>query len=108
MLVRVVDGTIRRKMRISLMRTGGVYDVEDMGVFSPKAVPVPEMSVGEVGFVIANIKKISDCKVGDTVTEAANPASEALPGFREVKPMVFAGLYPTDAAQYEDLRDAME
>jgi GTP-binding protein LepA len=108
MLVRVVDGTIRRKMRVSLMGTGGVYDVEDLGVFSPKAVPVPELSVGEVGFVIANIKKISDCKVGDTVTEAAHPASEALPGFREVKPMVFAGLYPTDAAQYEDLRDAME
>jgi GTP-binding protein LepA len=108
MLVRVVDGTLRRKMRISLMGTGGVYDVEDLGVFSPKAVPVQELSVGEVGFVIANIKKISDCKVGDTVTEAGNPAPQALPGFREVKPMVFAGLYPTDAAQYEDLRDAME
>jgi len=108
MLVRVVDGVLRRKMRIVLMGTGSIHDVEDLGIFSPKAEPVPELSAGEVGFVIANIKKISDCKVGDTVTEAANPAGEALPGFREVKPMVFAGLYPTDAAQYEDLRDAME
>jgi GTP-binding protein LepA len=82
--------------------------VEELGIFSPKAQPVPELSAGEVGFVIANIKKISDCKVGDTVTEALRPAQEALPGFREVKPMVFAGLYPIDAAQYEDLRDAME
>ncbi|HEX5042564.1 MAG TPA: translation elongation factor 4 [Candidatus Polarisedimenticolaceae bacterium] len=108
MLVRVVEGVLRRKMRIALMGTGGAYDVEELGIFSPKAQPVPELSAGEVGFVIANIKKISDCKVGDTVTEAANPAREPLPGFREVKPMVFAGLYPTDAAQYEDLRDAME
>ena len=108
MLVRVVDGVLRRKMRIVLMGTGSIHDVEDLGIFSPKAEPVPELSAGEVGFVIANIKKISDCKVGDTVTEAARPAQEALPGFREVKPMVFAGLYPIDAAQYEDLRDAME
>jgi GTP-binding protein LepA len=108
MLVRVVDGVLRKKMRVVLMGTGSIHDVEDLGIFSPKAEPVPELSAGEVGFVIANIKKISDCKVGDTVTEAANPAREALPGFREVKPMVFAGLYPTDAAQYEDLRDAME
>jgi GTP-binding protein LepA len=108
MLVRVVEGVLRRKMRIALMGTGGAYDVEELGIFSPKAEPVPELSAGEVGFVIANIKKISDCKVGDTVTEAGNPAQEPLPGFREVKPMVFAGLYPTDAAQYEDLRDAME
>jgi GTP-binding protein LepA len=108
MLVRVVEGVLRRKMRIALMGTGSAYDVEELGIFSPKAQPVPELSAGEVGFVIANIKKISDCKVGDTVTEAARPAQEALPGFREVKPMVFAGLYPTDAAQYEDLRDAME
>jgi GTP-binding protein LepA len=108
MLVRVVDGTLRRKMRIALMGTGGTYDVEEVGVFSPKTEPVDELSVGEVGFVVANIKKISDCKVGDTVTEAGNSTAEPLPGFREVKPMVFAGLYPTDAAQYEDLRDAME
>jgi GTP-binding protein LepA len=108
MLVRVVDGTFRKRMRIHLMNTGGTYDVEDMGVFTPKPVSRDEMSVGEVGFVVANIKKISDCQIGDTVTEDRNRTLEPFPGFREVKSMVFAGLYPTDAAQYEDLRDAME
>jgi GTP-binding protein LepA len=95
-------------MRIRLMITGGTYDIEDMGVFSPKAEPRDTLSVGEVGFVIANIKKISDCQIGDTLTDDKNPTTSPFPGFREVKPMVFAGLYPTDSAQYEDLRDAME
>ncbi len=107
-LIRVVDGVFRRGMRIRLMITGGTYDLEDLGVFTPKSVPREELSVGEVGFLVANIKKISDCRIGDTVTDERNPASEPLPGFREVKPMVFAGLYPTDAGQYEDLRDAVE
>ena len=108
MLVRVVDGTFTKGMRIRLMITGGTYDIEEMGVFSPKAVVRETLSVGEVGFVIANIKKISDCQIGDTLTDEKTPTTEPFPGFREVKPMVFAGLYPTDAAQYEDLRDAME
>jgi GTP-binding protein LepA len=108
MLVRVVDGTFTKGMRIRLMITGGLYDIEDMGVFSPKATPRDTLSVGEVGFVIANIKKISDCQIGDTITDDKNPTLSPFPGFREVKPMVFAGLYPTDSAQYEDLRDAME
>jgi GTP-binding protein LepA len=108
MLVRVVDGTFRKRTRIRLMNTGGAYEIEDMGVFSPKPTARDELSVGEVGFVIANIKKISDCQIGDTVTEERNPTTAPFPGFREVKPMVFAGLYPTDAAQYENLRDAME
>jgi GTP-binding protein LepA len=108
MLVRVADGTFRKGTRIRLMNTGGTYDIEDMGVFSPKSVPRGELSVGEVGFVIANIKKISDCQIGDTVTEERNPTHTPFPGFRQAKPMVFAGLYPTDAAQYENLRDAME
>jgi len=108
MLVRVVDGTFKKRMRIRLMNTGGTYDIEDLGAFTPKPVPRDELSVGEVGFVIANIKKISDCQIGDTVTEDKNPTLEPFPGFREAKPMVFAGLYPTDAGQYEDLRDAME
>jgi GTP-binding protein LepA len=107
-LVRVIDGTFTKGMRVKLMATGGTYDIEDMGVFSPKAEPRTELSVGEVGFLVPNIKKISDCKIGDTVTDARTPAAAPLPGFREVKPMVFAGLYPTDSAQYEDLRDAME
>jgi GTP-binding protein LepA len=108
MLVRVVDGTFRIGMRVRLMNTGGTYDIEELGVFMPKSTPRDDLSVGEVGYVIANIKKISDCQIGDTVTEAANPTSEPFPGFREAKPMVFAGLYPTDASSYEGLRDAME
>ncbi|HEX6850209.1 MAG TPA: translation elongation factor 4, partial [Candidatus Polarisedimenticolaceae bacterium] len=107
-LVRVVDGEFTKGMRIKLMATGGTYDIEDMGVFSPKAEPRTSLSVGEVGFLVPNIKKISDCQIGDTVTDARNPTATPFPGFREVKPMVFAGLYPTDSAQYEDLRDAME
>jgi GTP-binding protein LepA len=108
MLVRVVDGTIQKRQRIRLMITGGTYDVEDLGVFSPKAEPRDTLSVGEVGFVIANIKKISDCQIGDTLTDEKIQTTQPFPGFREVKPMVFAGLYPTESDQYEDLRDAME
>ena len=108
MLVRVVDGTLQKRQRIRLMITGGTYDVEDLGVFSPKSEPRETLSVGEVGFVIANIKKISDCQIGDTLTDEKVQTTQPFPGFREIKPMVFAGLYPTDAAQYEDLRDAME
>jgi GTP-binding protein LepA len=108
MLVRVVDGVIRKGMRIRLMITGGAYDVEELGIFSPKRVLRDELGVGEVGYIIANIKKISDCQIGDTVTEHRNPTAEPLPGFREIKSMVFAGLYPTDAGQYESLRDAMQ
>ncbi len=108
MLVRVVDGTLAKRQRIRLMITGGTYEIEDLGVFSPKAEPRETLSVGEVGFVIANIKKISDCQIGDTLTDEKVPTTQPFPGFREIKPMVFAGLYPTDAAQYEDLRDAVE
>ena len=108
MLVRVVDGTFTKGERIRLMITGGSYDIEEMGVFSPKAVVRDTLSVGEVGFIIANIKKISDCQIGDTITDEKHPTTVPFPGFREVKPMVFAGLYPTEAAQYEDLRDAVE
>jgi GTP-binding protein LepA len=108
MLVRVIDGTFRKGMRVLLMNTGGTYDIEDMGVFRPKDEPRDELSVGEVGFVVANIKKVSDCQIGDTLTQHGNPTATPLPGFQEVKPMVFAGLYPTDAGQYEDLRDAVE
>ncbi len=108
MLVRVVDGTFERRMRIRLMNTKSNYEIEEMGVFSPKSEQREQLSVGEVGFVIANIKKIADCQIGDTMTQERNPTSEPFPGFREAKPMVFAGLYPTDAGQYENLRDAMD
>jgi len=107
-LVRVVDGTLRKGLRIRLMNTGGLYEIEELGRFRPKPEPVDELAVGEVGYFFANIKKISDCQIGDTVTDARHPTTEPCPGFREVKPMVFAGLYPTDAGQYETLRDAVE
>ena len=108
MLIRVVDGVFHTRMRIRLMNTGGSYEIEELGVFSPKPTQRDDLGVGEVGFLIANIKKISDCQVGDTVTEERNPTTTPFPGFREIKPMVFAGLYPTDADSFEGLRDAME
>jgi GTP-binding protein LepA len=107
-LIRVVDGTLRRGMRIRLMAIGQSFTVEQVGVITPKFQEVDELSVGEVGFVAAGIKRVADCKIGDTITDDAGPTAEPLAGFQEVKPMVFAGLYPTDNAQYEDLRDALE
>jgi GTP-binding protein LepA len=107
-VIRVIDGTIKTKMKIKLMAEGQDYEVDGLGVFSPKATPVEELGVGEVGFVVANIKRVSDAKIGDTITEAARPATEAFPGFKELKPMVFAGLYPVESHQYSELREALE
>ena len=108
MLVRVMEGTFRKGMKSLLMNTLGSYEIEEMGIFAPKPVRRDELSVGEVGYVIANIKKIDDCQIGDTLTAEKQRAVEPCPGFREAKPMVFAGLYPTDADQYQGLRDAVE
>ncbi len=107
-LVHVVDGRLDPRQKVRLMASGGMYEVEQLGVFTPKPVPVDSLSAGEVGFVIAGIKKVSDVAIGDTLTEAKNAAPEPLPGFKEIKPMVFAGLYPVDADQYAELRDALE
>ena len=107
-LVRVVDGTLRRKMKVRLMATGRDYDVEDVGMFTPKLRPTDELTVGEVGFVIAGIKTASETKIGDTITEALRPTDEAFPGFQEMKPMVFAGVYPNGETHYENLRDALD
>ena len=107
MLVRVKDGTLKPKDRIQLMATGAAYNCEQVGVFTPKAVARDTLSAGDVGFIIAGIKEIDAAKVGDTVTLATRPAAAALPGFKEVKPQVFAGLYPVEANQYEALRDAL-
>jgi GTP-binding protein LepA len=107
-VVRVIDGTIRPGMRIRLMAEGQDYDAEQVGIFTPKAVVAEELGVGEVGFLVANIKKISDAKIGDTITEASRPTSEPFPGFKELKPMVFAGLYPVEGHEYPELRDALE
>jgi len=108
MLVRVIDGEIKRRQRIRLMATRAEYEVEDVGIFTPKIRPVDSLSVGEVGWVVANIKNVAEVKIGDTVTEAHRPTATPYPGFREVKPMVFAGLYPSDAEDYPDLRDALD
>ncbi|HEY6394326.1 MAG TPA: translation elongation factor 4, partial [Candidatus Binataceae bacterium] len=107
-LVRVFDGVIRRGMKIRLMGTGKSGEVMRLGHFTPHERAAEELGPGEVGFVVGNIKTVADMRVGDTVTDAENPASEPLPGFKELKPMVFAGLYPTEANQYAALRDAIE
>ncbi len=107
-LARVIDGVIRPKSKIRLMATAQDHEVEEIGVFSPKPLPVDELGVGEVGFIIANIKRVSDAKIGDTITETARPTGEPFPGFKELKPMVFAGLYPVEGHEYPELRDALE
>jgi len=107
MLVRVVDGTLKPRDRIRLMATGAVHECEQVGVFTPKSVARESLSAGEVGFVIAGVKELHEAKVGDTVTLADHPAAEPLPGFKEIKPQVFAGLYPVESNQYEALRDAL-
>jgi len=108
MLVRVVDGVLRAKEKIRLMATGAEYLAEQVGVFTPKSLQRPQLSAGEVGFIIAGIKELAAAKVGDTVTLAGKPAPEPLPGFKEVKPQVFAGLYPVESNQFEALRTALE
>ncbi len=108
MLVRVFEGKIRLGMKIQLMSTGKAYEVKKLGVFSPRAVEIEELSAGEVGFVTAAIKEISEAKVGDTITDALRPTDKPLSGFRVMKPMVFSGLYPIDPGEYDKLRDALE
>jgi len=107
-LTRVIDGAVRAGMTIKLMQKGQEYQVEQVGTFSPKPMPVEELGVGEVGFVFAGIKTVTDAQIGDTITEAARPALEPFPGFKEMKPMVFAGLYPVEGSEYPQLRDALE
>jgi GTP-binding protein LepA len=107
-VVRVIDGTLRTKVKIRLMAMAQDYEVDALGVFSPKATPVDALGVGEVGFVVANIKVVADAKIGDTITETARPTAEPFPGFKELKPMVFAGLYPVEGHQYPELREALE
>lgn len=107
-LVRVVDGSLKVGQNIRLMNKGKDFEVLKIGVFDPFPHDFPVLNTGEVGFVVAGIKQVSDTRVGDTITDADGPAPSPLPGFQEVKPMVFAGLYPTDPGQYDDLRDALE
>ncbi len=107
-VVRVIDGTLKPGMKIRLMAEGQDYESLQVGVFRPKPIEVGELGVGEVGFLVANIKKISDAKIGDTITETSRPTSEPFPGFKELKPMVFAGFYPVEGHEYPELRDALE
>lgn len=107
-LVRVFDGIIKPGMRIKLFATGKEYEVQRLGILTPFPKDIEKLEAGEVGFIIAGIKNIADTKIGDTVTDAKNPAKEPLPGFREVKPMVFCGLYPTETHQYEELKLSLE
>ncbi len=106
--MRVVDGRLKKGMKVRMMATGADHEVVEIGVFSPFAQQVPELGPGEVGFFAAAIKSVHDTKVGDTITETKRLATEALPGFEDVKPMVFAGVFPTDTDQYGELRDALE
>ena len=108
MLVRVVDGVLKPKDKILLMATGAQYQCEQVGVFTPKSLSKDSLSAGEVGFIISGIKELKAAQVGDTVTLANRPASEPLPGFQEIKPQVFAGLYPVESHDYDALRDALE
>ena len=114
MLARVVDGSFRKGERIRLMATGAVYPLEQLGVFTPNSVARDALSAGEVGFLVAGIKELQAAKVGDTITlekklpNNAGPAAEPLPGFKQIQPQVFAGLYPTEASEYDSLRDALE
>ena len=107
-LFRVIDGTVRPGMKIRFFNTGRDYQVETIGVNRPRPTPIDSLGVGEVGFLTASIKEVADVQIGDTITEAARPTDTPFPGFQEIKPMVFAGLYPVDTNQYEELRDALD
>jgi GTP-binding protein LepA len=107
-LTRIIDGVMRPGQKIRLMVTGQDYEIEQLGVFSPKPLPVDSLGVGEAGFMTANIKNVADAKIGDTITEIGRPTDTPFPGFKELKPMVFAGLYPVEGSKYAELREALE
>jgi len=107
-VVRVLEGTVRNAMKVTLMNTAQDHEVESLGVFSPKAVPVEQLGPGEVGFIACGIKVVADAQIGDTVTETHRPTAQPFPGFKELKPMVFAGLYPVESHQYAELRESLE
>ncbi len=107
-IVRIVDGTLKKRQQVQMMKTGAHYTLDRVGVFLPgKLVDADELGPGEVGFFTASIKTVADCSVGDTITDERKPTAEALPGFREVQPVVFCGMFPVDAAKFEDLRAAV-
>jgi GTP-binding protein LepA len=107
-VVRMLDGVLKPGMKVRLMATAQDYPIESIGVFSPKPIPVEQLAAGEVGFLTANIKTVKDAQIGDTVTETARPTTQPFPGFKELKPMVFAGMYPVEGHEYPQLREALE
>jgi GTP-binding protein LepA len=107
-VVRMLDGVLKPGMKVRLMAAAQDYPIESIGVFSPKPTPVDQLGAGEVGFLTANIKTVKDAQIGDTVTETARPTTQPFPGFKELKPMVFAGMYPVEGHQYPELREALE
>lgn len=106
-LVRIIDGEMKKGQRIKMMESGGIYTIDQVGIFRPKRENVASLTPGEIGFFTASIKEVADTRVGDTVTEERRPCAEALPGFKPAQPVVFCGLFPTDAAEFEDLREAL-
>ena len=106
--VRIKDGVVKPGMKIKLMATGKIYEVVEVGVFTPKLLPIDMLSAGDVGYITGSIKNVRDARVGDTITEAARPTEEALPGYKPAVPMVFSGIYPVDGAKYDELREALE
>lgn len=106
--VRIMDGTMRPNTKIRLIKTGGEYQATEVGTFTMKREPRLNLEPGEVGYLLANVKKISDVKIGDTITNSENPATDPLPGYKDVKPMIFSGIYPTDPEEYKILREALE
>ena len=107
-LARVGDGNIHPGLKVRMMGTDKVFEIQEVGIFNPKRVKQDRLSMGEVGYVVAGIRRVGDTRIGDTITEAERPAAAAYPGYKEAKPMVFCGLYSTDTEQFEDLRDALE
>ena len=105
--MRVIDGVLKKKQRVRMMRTGATYEIDKVGVFSPKPTDVDELGPGEVGFITASIKEVADTAIGDTITEEKRPTDKPLPGYKDVVPVVFCGLFPVDAGDFDDLRAAM-
>ena len=106
--VRIIDGKVKPGTKVKLMATNKVYDITEVGVFTPKLMPINGLSAGDVGYITASIKNVADARVGDTVTEADRPTAEALPGYKKAVPMVYSGIYPVDAAKYDELKEALE
>ena len=106
--VRIIDGKVKPGTKVKLMATNKVYDITEVGVFTPKLMPISELSAGDVGYITASIKNVADARVGDTITESERPTEHALPGYKKAVPMVYSGIYPVDGAKYDELREALE